>query len=68
MIEFSVPRINDLFRPSRPVAEQAPYAIVLGCSDSRVPAEIIFDQGLGELFVVRVAGNIAIASQIGSVE
>lgn len=48
--------------------KQAPFAIVLGCSDSRVPAEIIFDQSLGELFVIRVAGNIVAPSQIGSVE
>jgi carbonic anhydrase len=47
---------------------QQPFAIVLGCSDSRVPAEIVFDQGLGELFVIRVAGNIVAPSQIGSVE
>lgn len=47
---------------------QEPFAIILGCSDSRVPAEIIFDQGLGDLFVIRVAGNIAAPSQIGSVE
>lgn len=47
---------------------QAPFAIVLGCSDSRVPAEIVFDQGLGDLFVIRVAGNIVAPSQIGSVE
>ncbi|MBK1730447.1 carbonic anhydrase [Thiococcus pfennigii] len=47
---------------------QAPFAIVLGCSDSRVPAEIIFDQGLGDLFVIRVAGNIVAPSQVGSVE
>lgn len=47
---------------------QNPFAIVLGCSDSRVPAEIIFDQGLGDLFVIRVAGNIVAPSQIGSVE
>ena len=47
---------------------QAPFAIILGCSDSRVPAEIVFDQGLGDLFVVRVAGNIVAPSQIGSVE
>jgi carbonic anhydrase len=49
-------------------AGQAPFAIVLGCSDSRVPAEIVFDQGLGDLFVIRVAGNIVASSQIGSVE
>lgn len=47
---------------------QDPFAIILGCSDSRVPAEIIFDQGLGDLFVIRVAGNIVAPSQIGSVE
>ena len=47
---------------------QAPYAVVLGCSDSRVPVEIIFDVGLGDLFVIRVAGNIVAPSLIGSVE
>lgn len=50
------------------VTGQQPFAIVLGCSDSRVPAEIVFDQGLGDLFVIRVAGNIVAPSQIGSVE
>jgi carbonic anhydrase len=49
-------------------AGQEPFAIVLGCSDSRVPAEIVFDQGLGDLFVIRVAGNIVAPSQVGSVE
>lgn len=49
-------------------AGQQPFAIILGCSDSRVPAEIVFDQGLGDLFVIRVAGNIVAPSQIGSVE
>lgn len=48
--------------------EQQPFAIVLGCSDSGVPAEIVFDQGLGHLFVIRVAGNIVAPSQVGSVE
>jgi len=48
--------------------EQRPFAIILGCSDSRVPAEIVFDQGLGDLFVIRVAGNIVAPSQIGSIE
>ncbi len=47
---------------------QEPFAIILGCSDSRVPAEIVFDQGLGDLFVIRVAGNIVAPSQVGSVE
>jgi len=50
------------------VEGQTPFAIVLGCSDSRVPVEMIFDQGLGDLFVIRVAGNIVAPSQIGSVE
>lgn len=47
---------------------QQPFAIILGCSDSRAPAELIFDQGLGDLFVIRVAGNIVAPSQVGSVE
>jgi len=47
---------------------QNPFAIILGCSDSRVPAEVVFDQGLGDLFVIRVAGNIVAPSQVGSVE
>jgi len=55
-------------RPAEVAAGQEPFAIILGCSDSRVPAEIIFDQGLGDLFVIRVAGNIVAPSQIGSVE
>ena len=49
-------------------ADQAPFAIILGCSDSRVPAELVFDQGFGDLFVIRVAGNIVAPSQVGSVE
>ena len=52
----------------RPSAAQQPFAIILGCSDSRVPAELIFGQGFGDLFVIRVAGNIVAPSQIGSVE
>jgi carbonic anhydrase len=55
-------------RRNEVAAGQEPFAIVLGCSDSRVPAEIVFDQGLGDLFVIRVAGNIVASSQIGSVE
>jgi carbonic anhydrase len=47
---------------------QEPFATILGCSDSRVPAELIFDQGLGDLFVIRVAGNIIAPSLVGSVE
>src|ERR1700693_5947685 len=49
-------------------AGQQPFAVILGCSDSRVPVEIVFDQGLGDLFVIRVAGNIVAPSQVGSVE
>lgn len=49
-------------------AEQRPFAVILGCSDSRVPVELIFDQGFGDLFVIRVAGNIVAPSQVGSVE
>jgi carbonic anhydrase len=52
----------------RDVQSQRPFAIVLGCSDSRAPAEVVFDQGLGDLFVIRVAGNIVAPSQVGSVE
>lgn len=50
------------------IVDQAPFAIILGCSDSRVPLEIIFGQGLGDLFVIRVAGNVVAPSQIGSIE
>ena len=60
-----------LVNPTRPddlVDGQEPFAVILGCSDSRVPVEIIFDQGLGDLFVIRVAGNIVAPSLIGSVE
>jgi len=55
-------------RRSDQLAGQEPFAIILGCSDARVPAEMIFDQGLGDLFVIRVAGNIVAHSQVGSVE
>jgi len=55
-------------RPRDLTSGQEPFAIILGCSDSRVPAEIVFDQGLGDLFVIRVAGNIVAPSQVGSVE
>jgi carbonic anhydrase len=59
------------WRMSKPMAlarDQNPFAIILGCSDSRVPAEIVFDQGLGDLFVIRVAGNVVASSQVGSIE
>lgn len=65
-------RASDAFLSQSRRAElaksQEPFAIILGCSDSRVPAEIVFDQGLGDLFVIRVAGNIIAPSQVGSVE
>jgi carbonic anhydrase len=50
------------------LAGQRPHSIILSCSDSRVPAEIVFDQGLGDLFVIRVAGNVVAPSLVGSVE
>ena len=50
------------------VTFQQPFAVILGCSDSRAPSEVLFDQGLGDLFVIRVAGNIVAPSQVGSVE
>ncbi|MBS0320276.1 MAG: carbonic anhydrase, partial [Proteobacteria bacterium] len=55
-------------RRAEVMKSQEPIAIILGCSDSRVPAELVFDQGLGDLFVIRVAGNIVAPSQVGSVE
>src|SRR5262245_40012888 len=55
-------------RRNESAAGQTPFAVILGCSDSRVPVEIVFDQGLGDLFVIRVAGNIVAPSQVGSVE
>jgi carbonic anhydrase len=58
----------DADRRAALVERQEPFAIVLGCSDSRVPAELVFDQGFGDLFVIRVAGNIVAPSQVGSVE
>jgi carbonic anhydrase len=61
-------RLSTEARRNELVDGQEPFAIILGCSDSRVPAEIVFDQGLGDLFVIRVAGNIVAPSQIGSVE
>lgn len=50
------------------IDSQTPVAVILACSDSRVPVELIFDQGLGDLFVIRVAGNIVAPSQVGSIE
>ena len=64
----SVDGLHSLTRRAELVTGQEPFAIVLGCSDSRVPAELVFDLGLGDLFVIRVAGNVVAPSQIGSVE
>src|SRR6188768_1600812 len=64
----SVEAMASLSRRIDPLVQQSPFAIILGCADSRAPAETIFDQGLGDLFVIRVAGNIVAPSQIGSVE
>ncbi|MFN8389903.1 MAG: carbonic anhydrase [Bdellovibrionota bacterium] len=64
-------RSNDVTsaaRRSELATGQEPFAVILGCSDSRVPVELVFDQGLGDLFVIRVAGNIVAPSQVGSVE
>ncbi|MGI8782868.1 MAG: carbonic anhydrase [Acidobacteriota bacterium] len=60
--------LTSLTRRRELAAGQEPFAIILGCSDSRVPAEIVFDQGLGDLFVIRVAGNVVAPSQVGSAE
>jgi carbonic anhydrase len=65
---ISAPDLSSAARRAALVAGQEPFAIILGCSDSRVPAELIFDQGFGDLFVIRVAGNIVAPSQVGSVE
>jgi carbonic anhydrase len=59
---------QDVVRLNEVAKGQKPYAAILGCADSRVPSEIVFDQGLGDLFVCRVAGNIAISEEIGSLE
>ena len=66
--ERGLAALVDETRRAELVAAQNPFAIVLGCSDSRVPAEIVFDQGLGDLFVIRVAGNIVAPSLLGSIE
>ncbi|MDQ2888955.1 MAG: carbonic anhydrase [Gemmatimonadota bacterium] len=71
--EFVASTQDDNFQLSRSgraqlPKDQNPFAIILGCSDARVPAEIVFNQGLGDLFVIRVAGNIVAPSQVGSVE
>ncbi len=64
----SLETLTSQTRRSEFVSGQNPFAVILGCSDSRVPVELVFDQGLGDLFVIRVAGNVVAPSQIGSVE
>ncbi len=64
----SVHRIMDECSRAKMFSAQNPRAIILGCSDARVPAEMIFDQGIGDLFVIRVAGNIVAPSLVGSIE
>ncbi len=64
----SIEAMASQIRRADPRTPQEPVAIILGCSDSRAPAEAIFDQGMGDLFVIRVAGNIVAPSQVGSVE
>jgi carbonic anhydrase len=59
---------RDQARLTEVAESQAPFAAILGCADSRVPAEIVFDRGLGDLFVCRVAGNLATSEEIGSLE
>jgi carbonic anhydrase len=66
--ESTIQQASDVARRQSLTEGQVPFAVILGCSDSRVPSEIVFDQGLGDLFVIRVAGNIVAPSQIGSVE
>ncbi len=64
----SLDTLTSQMRRNELVSGQTPFAIILGCSDSRVPAEMVFDQGVGDLFVIRVAGNVVAPSQVGSVE
>jgi carbonic anhydrase len=66
--QTATPSLSSAARRVALVAGQEPFAIILGCSDSRVPAELVFDQGFGDLFVIRVAGNVVAPSQVGSVE
>jgi carbonic anhydrase len=66
--QTGTPALSSVARRVALMAGQEPFAIILGCSDSRVPAELVFDQSFGDLFVIRVAGNIVAPSQVGSVE
>src|SRR5438552_8894457 len=65
---ISIEALASLSRRNQLLLDQRPIAIVLGCSDSRAPAEMVFDQGLGDLFVIRLAGNVVAPSGVGSVE
>ncbi|NUQ64049.1 MAG: carbonic anhydrase [Pirellulales bacterium] len=65
---LSLETLMKQMRRSEVLEGQEPFAVILGCSDSRVPVEIVFDQGLGDLFVIRIAGNIVAPSQVGSIE
>lgn len=65
---ISVDTLVNRQQGSAPISSQEPFAVILGCSDSRVPVETVFDLGFGDLFVIRVAGNVVAPSQIGSVE
>jgi carbonic anhydrase len=65
---ISIEALASMSRRNQLLANQSPIAIVLGCSDSRAPAEMVFDQGLGDLFVIRLAGNVVAPSGVGSVE
>jgi carbonic anhydrase len=66
--EHTIDELASGIRRMAVVSGQRPIATILGCSDSRVPVEVVFDQGFGDLFVIRVAGNIVAPSQVGSVE
>lgn len=59
---------RDKIRREAVTSQQSPFAIILGCSDSRVSPEIVFDQGIGDLFVVRVAGNVVGPIELDSIE
>jgi len=67
-LRFVAGRSAEINRTHKLVENQEPFAIVLGCSDSRVPPELVFDHGVGDMFVIRVAGNIVTPLELGSVE
>ena len=59
---------DQVHRTHKDIDDQRPFAIVLGCSDSRVPPEIVFDQGVGDLFVIRIAGNVVTPAELAGIE